>query len=57
MVWYQAAYDEEALPNKAWVVLLMTFNGKYVTPVECGRYPTRHEAEGHARKNWEKTGR
>lgn len=56
MMWFQAAFDEEAIYGKQWVVLRMCFNGKYVMPVVVSRWPTQHEAEGHAKKNMAKLG-
>lgn len=56
MYWFQAAYDCEAVHGKQWVVLQMNIMGDhmYVRPTVASRWPTKHEAEGHARKEWEK---
>jgi hypothetical protein len=55
MYWFQAAFDPEAVHGKQWVVLQMNYmpSGGYIRPMEVSRWPTKHEAEGRARKEWE----
>lgn len=55
MTWFQVAHDSEAEHDR-WVVLQMYRYGPLGRDVhsrEHSRWPTRHEAEGHARKAWE----
>lgn len=60
MIWFQAAFDPDARHGKQWVVLEMRLSNPsytYEEPVKArvfSQWPTRHEAEGHARKAWER---
>jgi hypothetical protein len=55
MIWFQAAFDREANYGQQWVVLQMRLNDDgNVWGFPVARYPTRHEAQGHSRKNWER---
>lgn len=55
MTWFQAAHDADAFQGYQWVVLQIHYHSRYgMTATEVSRWPTRHEAEGHARKAWER---
>jgi hypothetical protein len=52
MKWYQVAHDRDPIDGRNdWVVLQMVFypGDPVVKAYPIGKYPTRHEAEGHAK--------
>lgn len=56
MTWFQYAFDENAPHGRQWVVLRMWWCSarKILSCTEISRWPTKHEAEGHARKELER---